>query len=62
MNRKGRTERREDDGRVRRSGGKEKERRREDTFAVKPVLKCTTTVTVSKDQCLTVVGCLLDFL
>ena len=62
MNRKRRTERREDNGRERRSGRKEEERRREDTFAVKPVLKCTTTVTVSKDQCLTVVGCLLDFL
>ena len=50
----------------RKSGGRkewrEEESRREDKFAVKPVLKCTTTVTVSKDQCLTVVGCLLDFL
>ena len=62
MNKKGRTERREDNGRGRRSGGKEEERRIEDKIAVKPVLKCTTTVTVSKDQCLTVVGCLLDFL
>lgn len=30
--------------------GVEGRRKREDTFAVKPVLKCTTTVTVSKDS------------